>query len=57
MGLSKELLAILACPKCKMEVQLTGDEVWLVCKNCKLKYPIREGIPAMLIEEAEPLDN
>jgi len=54
--LSKELLTILACPKCKGEVQLTADEMWLVCSNCKLKYPIKEGIPLMLIEEAERLE-
>lgn len=50
MGLSKELLTILACPKCKSEVQLAEDEKWLVCKNCKLKYPIKEDIPVMLLE-------
>lgn len=57
MGLSKELLVILACPKCKKEVHLTENESYLVCNHCKLKYPIREGIPVMLIEEAETLDN
>ena len=55
--LSKELLAIIACPKCKGEVQLTADEMWLVCSNCKLKYPIKEGIPLMLIEEAERIED
>jgi uncharacterized protein YbaR (Trm112 family) len=56
MGLSKELLQILACPKCKQEIYLTKDEKWLACKHCKLKYPIREEIPVMLIEEAEKFD-
>lgn len=56
MSLSKELLEILACPKCKQEIKITGDEKWLVCRHCKLKYPIREGIPVMLIEEAEKAD-
>lgn len=56
MSLSKELLDILACPKCKREISLTEDELWLVCRHCGVKYPVREGIPVMLIEEAKKLD-
>ncbi len=56
MALSKELLEILACPKCKQEIELSSDENWLICKKCKLKYPIKDEIPVMLIEEAQKLD-
>jgi uncharacterized protein YbaR (Trm112 family) len=51
--IDKELLEILACPKCKADVKLEGDR--LVCQNagCGLRYPIRDGIPVMLIDEAE----
>ena len=51
--LAKELLEILACPACKGEIQLEGTEI--VCKNphCSLRFPIRDGIPVMLIEEAK----
>jgi len=56
MGLSKELLEILACPKCKQEIELSADENWLICKKCRLKYPIKDEIPVMLIEEAKKLD-
>ena len=45
------LLEILACPACKTEVKLDMDR--LVCVQCGRRYPIREGIPVMLIEEAE----
>ncbi|MCX7827223.1 MAG: Trm112 family protein [Verrucomicrobiae bacterium] len=47
------LLDILACPNCKTAVKLEGDR--LVCQKpaCGLRYPIRNGIPIMLIEEAE----
>ena len=50
--LSEELLAIWACPFCKSQVQLVADK-WIVCQNddCRRKYPIRDGIPVMLIEE------
>jgi uncharacterized protein YbaR (Trm112 family) len=49
--IDKQLLDILACPACKTEVRLEGDR--LVCVQCARRYPIREGIPVMLIEEAE----
>ena len=45
------LLEILACPLCKAAVKLEGER--LVCAQCGRRYPIREGIPVMLIEEAE----
>jgi len=48
-----ELLKILACPACKTEVKLEGER--LICQNpgCGLRYPIRDGIPVMLIDAAE----
>lgn len=55
MALSKELLEILACPKCKESVVLTDAGDGLVCKKCKLVYEIRDDIPIMLIEEAKKL--
>jgi hypothetical protein len=51
MTIDKELLEILACPLCKTEVRLEGER--LVCVKCGRRYPIRDGIPIMLIEEAE----
>jgi uncharacterized protein YbaR (Trm112 family) len=49
--ISPELLEILACPACKTPVTLENDR--LVCGQCGRRYPIRDGIPVMLIEEAE----
>ncbi|MCG2740186.1 MAG: Trm112 family protein [Syntrophaceae bacterium] len=56
MGISKELLEILACPKCKGEVRLNPTEDGLICNRCRLLYEIREEIPIMLIDEAKPLE-
>ncbi len=53
MAISKELLDILVCPKCKGDIILLEDETGLVCPACRLKYPVRDGIPVMLIDEAE----
>lgn len=50
--LNKELLDMLACPKCKGTVVLEEKETGLICKNCKLIFPILEGIPVMLPDEA-----
>ena len=52
MPIDKELLAILACPKCKGDIKLTDKGDGLVCQACKLMYPIKEDIPVMLIDEA-----
>ncbi len=49
--IDKELLEILACPACKAPVVLQGDRI--VCTSCGRRYPIRDGIPVMLIDEAE----
>ncbi|HOK05718.1 MAG TPA: Trm112 family protein [Syntrophales bacterium] len=55
MGINKELLAILACPRCKGELILTPTEDGLICERCRLLYEIRDDIPVMLIEEAKPI--
>ena len=46
-----KLLEILACPACRSDVVL-NDENRLVCVQCRRAYPIRDGIPVMLIDEA-----
>ena len=51
MAIDKELLEILACPLDKKPVALEGDR--LVCSQCGRRYPIVDGIPVMLIDEAE----
>ena len=53
--INKDLLDILACPKCKGVVRLTENEDGLICDQCQLLYEIRDEIPIMLIEEAKPL--
>ncbi len=47
----KELLEILACPACKGDVKEENGKI--VCLKCGLKYPIKDNIPIMLIDEAE----
>jgi uncharacterized protein YbaR (Trm112 family) len=52
MAINKELLAILACPKCKGDIHLNQNGDGLVCDACRLSYPIKDDIPVMLIDEA-----
>ena len=53
-GLSKTLLDILACPACKGGIEHDETAGQLVCGGeCQRRYPIRDGIPVMLIDEAE----
>jgi len=52
MALSAELLQILACPLCLKPVRPLADDSGLRCECCGRVYPIRDGIPVMLLEEA-----
>jgi len=49
--IDQDLLEILACPACKGDVVLEKDKI--VCAQCGLKYPIKDGVPVMLADEAE----
>ena len=55
MTISKELLDILACPRCKWDIYLNEAENGLICDDCKLLYEIKDDIPIMLIDEAKKL--
>lgn len=55
MTVSPKLLEILVCPKCKGALQHQEAQSALDCPACKLRYPIRDGIPVMLIDEAARL--
>ena len=50
---NEELLAILICPACGEGSTLAPDivDVTLVCSRCARRYPVREGIPVMLVDE------
>jgi len=56
MRISKDLLEILACPKCKGDIRLDETRNGLVCDHCRLLYPIKDDIPVMLIDEAERIE-
>lgn len=54
MAIDERLLEILACPNCRGEVEYLQAESTIVCRGeCGYRYPVRDDIPVMLIDEAE----
>ncbi len=54
--ISEELLKILVCPLCKSELEYDQKNQELICYKSGLAYPIKNGIPIMLIDEARKID-
>jgi hypothetical protein len=52
--MQKDLMQILACPKCKGDVE--EKNMFVICENCRLAYPILDNVPDMLIEDAWKLE-
>ena len=55
MALNRDLIDILACPKCKGPLTLRPDESAFECAACKLAYLVADDIPNFLIEDAQKL--
>jgi uncharacterized protein len=56
MAIPQFALDILVCPVCKTKVELLSDESGLKCVSCHRIYPVRDGIPVMMPEEAKVED-
>ncbi len=55
--ISQELLDILVCPSCKGDLDHKQEPERLICKKCRLVYPVKDDIPIMLIDKAEKLSD
>ncbi len=55
-GIDPKLLEILVCPLTKGPLTYDADAQELISEQARLAYPIRDGIPIMLVDEARPLD-
>ena len=51
--IEQSLLDILACPQCKEAIHQDEEQGVLICDQCRLRFPVRDDIPVMLVEEAE----
>lgn len=56
MSIDSKLVEILVCPACREKVDLVEDASGLACRGCRRIYPIRDGIPVMLVDEASSPD-
>ncbi|HPQ70707.1 MAG TPA: Trm112 family protein [bacterium] len=56
MAIGPQLLEILICPQCREKLELSADEQSLLCRRCELQYPIEDGIPLLVSENAKPLE-
>ena len=54
-ALAPELREILACPRCKGELEFREEEAEIRCLACRLAFRIDDGIPVMLLDEARPI--
>lgn len=57
MPIDPRLLEILICPACHGEIQIVEQDAGLECRSCGRVYPIRDGIPVLLVDEASPPKN
>lgn len=55
LGLDPLLLEVVRCPACRGDLSVDTDRVALVCFACGRAYPVREGVPVLLGDEAMPL--
>jgi uncharacterized protein YbaR (Trm112 family) len=53
--LPHDLIDILVCPACKGQLMQPEEETGLLCLSCRLRYPVRNGIPVLLTNEAESI--
>jgi len=53
-AIDPRLLALLVCPACHGAVEPLRDSSGLECQRCGRVYPVRDGIPVMLVDEAQP---
>ncbi|MBM4116750.1 Trm112 family protein [bacterium] len=56
MEFDRELLEILACPRCRQGLSYRPESAGLACEACRVLYPIVDGIPDLLPESARSLD-
>jgi uncharacterized protein len=57
MEVNPKLIEMLRCPVCREEVKLTPDRQGLRCAKCRVVYPIRDGFPVMIKDEARAESN
>lgn len=52
MAVDRKLIDLLVCPACRGSIEYKDRRNLIICMSCGLQYPVRDGIPVMLVEEA-----
>ena len=52
MAVDSRLIDLLVCPSCRSGIEYKDRRNLIICTSCELQYPVRDGIPVMLVEEA-----
>ncbi|HBA89116.1 MAG TPA: hypothetical protein DCZ75_14375 [Geobacter sp.] len=56
MPVTEDLLNIIACPACKGRLEPDPGGGALICAACSLRFPVRDGIPLLVADQAQPLE-
>ncbi|NIQ03307.1 MAG: Trm112 family protein [Nitrospinaceae bacterium] len=56
MAMDPDLIRILICPQCEGELHSAPERDGVICETCRLKFPVKEDTPVLLVPEAEPCD-
>ncbi len=57
MSLDPKILEVIACPKCKGRLEAKPDDTALLCRSCRLAYPVVDDIPNLITDDAKPLES
>ena len=52
MAVDSKLIELLVCPSCRSSIEYKDRRNLIICTGCELQYPVRDGIPVMLVSEA-----
>ncbi|MBW3602018.1 MAG: Trm112 family protein [Actinobacteria bacterium] len=52
MAVDRRLIELLVCPACRGAIEYKPRRSLIICTQCDLRYPVRDDIPVMLVEEA-----
>ena len=54
--MDKKQIEMMVCPECNSKLEYDNSSQELICESCKIAFPVKDGIPVMLIEQARKLE-
>ncbi len=56
MAINKKLIEVICCPVCRGNLKEDENGKFLICNNCKIKYPVKDDIPVLIVDEGIGFD-